>query len=160
MSSISIPDAIIDLDLFKKLDKALLGAKWFSKYADKAGNEKTRANSANLTFQDILYDNNIVDGFSFLKAFDFNFEQVVEYKRKVGDTTESCGKKWEYKFKWEGDELVLDNTALNVSKSTSQGCRESVPDGLQRKVGSRHELDRENRGFGNLPSSSEHEAGM
>ncbi|KAL9982831.1 hypothetical protein ACROYT_G004940 [Oculina patagonica] len=123
LSSISVPDASIDLTRFKSFKFPLLSAQWMLKRKDKEGRVQSKSVTTDLTFQDILYDDNIVDGLSFMKALVFKFDQVKEYKRIVGDLTKSPdnGKEWEYTFKWEGEELVLDNSNLDVSEVKTEG---------------------------------------
>lgn len=122
LSSISVPDASIDLNRFKSLKFPLLSVQWMLKRRGDGGQLKDRSLTAHLTFQDILHDDNIVDGLSFMKALVFKFDQVKEFKRNVGDMTESVsGKKWEFTFKWEGEELVLDNSNLDVSEVKTEG---------------------------------------
>ena len=77
LSAISLPDAAINLDPFKELTKPLLRAKWFT--VKKRSGVTTNVET-NLTFQDILHDNNIVDGLSFMRALIFKFGQITNYK--------------------------------------------------------------------------------
>ena len=123
LSSISVPDASIDLNRFKSLKFPLLSAQWMLKRQDDGNRVQSRSLTTDLTFQDILYDDNIVDGLSFMKALVFKFDQVKENKRMVDDLTQSPdnGKKWEYTFKWEGEELVLDNSNLDISEVKTEG---------------------------------------
>ena len=116
LSAISLPDATINLESFKELDKPLLNAKWLKVKQSSAVTSNTEMN---LTFQDILHDNNIVDGMSLVRALIFKFDQVTNFKSPPGDfVTLTNGKKCSYEFKWEGQDLVLDNTKLDTSYVT------------------------------------------
>ena len=116
LSAISLPDATINLEPFKELDKPLLNAKWL---VAKHSSSVTSPVETNLTFQDILHDNNIVDGLTFMRALIFKFAQVINYKSPTGDSvTLPNGKKCNYEFKWEGQDLVLDNTKLDIDYVT------------------------------------------
>ena len=112
LSAISLPDATINLEPFKELDKPILNAKWLKVHH---ASSVTNPVETNLTFQDILHDNNIVDGLTFMRALIFKFAQVTNYKSDTGDSvTLTNGKKCSYEFKWEGQDLVLDNTKLDM----------------------------------------------
>lgn len=121
LSSISMPDANIDLTRFENLESPLLSASWTLQRKIKSEEEEgkfineIKQLSTNLTFEDILFDNNIVDGLSFMKALIFKFDQILNYNRDHGDLTQDpdSQKKLEYFFKWESDELVLDNSEID-----------------------------------------------
>ena len=116
LSAISLPDAAINLEPFKELDNPLLNAKWLKVHH---ASSVTNPVETNLTFQDILHDNNIVDGLTFMRALIFKFAQVTNYKSSTGDSvTLPNGKKCNYEFKWEGQDLVLDNTKLDIDYVT------------------------------------------
>ena len=116
LSAISLPDAAINLDPFKELDNPLLRAKWLKV---KKSSAVTTSAEMNLTFQDILHDNNIVDGLSFVRALIFKFAQVTDFKSAPGYFVKFAnGKSCSYEFKWEGQDLVLDNTKLDTSYVT------------------------------------------
>ena len=117
LSAISLPDASINLEPFKELDNPLLRAKWLLIKERKSDDSYTTSSAeTNLTFQDILHDNNIVDGLSFMRALIFKFAQVTNFKSPPGYLREFAnGKTCSYEFKWEGQDLVLDNTKLDTS---------------------------------------------
>ena len=57
-----------------------------------------------------------LDGLSLVRALIFKFDQVTNYKSPPGySVTLTNGKKCYYEFKWEGQDLVLDNTKLDTS---------------------------------------------
>ena len=121
LSAISLPDAAINLGPFKELNNPLLRAKWLAiKERKSDGSYTTEGVETNLTFQDILHDNNIVDGLSFMRALIFKFAQIVNFKSPPGYLREFAnGKTCSYEFKWESQDLVLDNTKLDTSFATS-----------------------------------------
>ena len=123
LSAISLPDAAINLDPFKELDNPLLRAKWLAiKQRKSDGSYVTEGVETNLTFQDILHDNNIVDGLSFMRALIFKFAQITNFKSDPGYLREFAnGKTCSYEFKWEGQDLVLDNTKLDTSYVKGKG---------------------------------------
>ena len=112
----SLPDATIDLTRFETYDGPLLSCKWLLiSSIDEQGVEQTEGASMNLKFEDILHDDNIVDGVSFMKCLVFKFDQGKNYKRPIGYLMETNSKKIvEFVFKWEGNKLVLDNSQLDL----------------------------------------------
>ena len=81
LSAISIPNATINLEPFKELNKPLLNAKWLKVHHASA---VTSNAEMNLTFQDIQHDNNRVDGMSLVRALIFKFDQVTNFKSAPG----------------------------------------------------------------------------
>ena len=79
-----------------------------------------RARNHQLSFTDIKNDDNIVNGVTFMKAQVMKYQQVVNYKRKDhGKMYTPTGKRLEFVFRWEGEELILDNSQLDLTKMTS-----------------------------------------
>ena len=114
-------ESSINLEPFKELDNPLLRAKWLSiEKRNPNGSHVLRDIEMNLTFQDILHGNNIVDGLSFTRALTFKFAQVVNFKSPPGYLTELADKKKvNFEFKWEDQDLVLDNSNLDIAQAVT-----------------------------------------
>ena len=114
LSSISLPDTALNLVKLSALTAPLLQARWLNVgHADKE--------STSLTFADIKNGDNIVDGVTFMKALAMKYQQVVNYKRNVnGKLFTSNGERLELVFGWEGEDLILDNSQLDLTKITGK----------------------------------------
>ena len=113
LSSIFLPDATLNLTKLSALTAPLLRARWLN-----VGHPEQE--TTNLTFADIKNDDNIVNGVTFMKALVMKYQQVVNYKRKDhGKMYTPTGKRLEFVFRWEGEELILDNSQLDLTKMTS-----------------------------------------
>jgi len=123
LSSISLPDDTIDLTRFHEYESSILRCKWLLiSSINKRGVEQTENATMNLKFEDIHRDCSIVDGVSFMKNLIVKFDQVKNFKKPVGYLTETDTKKLtEFVFKWEREELVLDNTRMDTQRLITTG---------------------------------------
>ena len=108
LSSISIPDTSVHLThLLKDPEQYLFGAG--SYYKDSANNFVTK--NVQIKLADLKKVPSIVDGVSFMKAivhyFDKQFTEL--YQTYYGYTASDTDKTTLPIFKWEGEELLLDN---------------------------------------------------
>ena len=115
LSAISLPDARVNLYELVKKDGYIISTSWdqdFPKPGGKDGEMVSRADSARTLINDIQELDWVVDGVSFMKAAIAHLEQrpketAIQGGRFVNDQ----GKHMYYvKFRWEGEDLLIDNT--------------------------------------------------
>jgi len=110
LSSISIPDTTVNLDALVPTGQPLFG---MSCYRIGASN-KTIFKSENMPLEALIHDASVVDGLSFMKAtlkwFDKKFTE--RFTADYGFQSVDNGKNTCPLFKWENNELLLDNTKI------------------------------------------------
>ena len=114
LSAISLPDARVNLYELVKKDGYIISTSWdqdFPKPGGKDGEMVSRADSARTLINDIQDLDWVVDGVSFMKAAIAHLEQrrketAIQGGRFVNDQ----GKHMYVKFRWEGEDLLIDNT--------------------------------------------------
>ena len=119
LSAISLPDTHVNLyDLVQK-DGYVMWTSWdqtYPKPGGKDGEPATRVGTAETLINDIQHWDWVVDGVSFMKAAITHLEQRrKETAIQGGRFTNDQGKHTYVKFRWEGDDLIIDNTVQCVS---------------------------------------------
>ena len=117
LSAISLPDARVNLYELVKKDGYIMGTSWdqtIPKPGGKDGEMAARIGTAETLINDIQDLDWVVDGVSFMKATIAHLEQRrKETAVQGGQFTNDQGKHTYVKFRWEGEDLLIDNT--NVS---------------------------------------------
>jgi len=114
LSANSLPDTRVNLyDLVKK-DGYILSTSWDQTVPKVSGKEdemQTETGSAQTIINDIKDLDWVVDGVSFMKAAFTHIEQQrKETAIQGGRFTNEQGKHTYVKFRWEGEDLIIDNT--------------------------------------------------
>ena len=111
LSAISLPDARVNLYELVTKGQHVLGIKWYQDVPSRGGGTHVKYGAAVTKLDDIKDWNWVVDGVSFLKAAITHVEQKrKESAVQGGDFWNDQGKHTYVKFRWEGDDLVVDNT--------------------------------------------------
>ena len=114
LSAISLPDTRVNLYELVKKDGYIISTSWdqdFPKPGGKDGEMVGRKDSAQTLINDVKDLDWVVDGVSFMKAAIAHLEQrrketAIQGGRFVNDQ----GKHMYVKFRWEGEDLLIDNT--------------------------------------------------
>ena len=114
LSAISLPDTHVNLyDLVQK-DGYVMWTSWdqtYPKPGGSVGETATRVGTAETLINDIQHLDWVVDGVSFMKAAMTHLEQRRKETAIQGGTfLNDQGKHTYIKFRWEGDDLIIDNT--------------------------------------------------
>ena len=114
LSAISLPDTHVNLYELVQKDGYILSTTWnqtYPKPGGKDGETVGRRDSAQTLINDIQHLDWVVDGVSFMKAAIAHLEQRrKETAIQGGRFTNDQGKHRYVKFRWEGDDLIIDNT--------------------------------------------------
>ena len=114
LSAISLPDTRVNLYQLVKKDGYILATSWEITYPAPGKTDGTmaaRIGTAQTLIQDVQDLDWVVDGVSFMKATIAHLEQRrQETAIQGGRFTNDQGKHTYVKFKWEGDDLLIDNT--------------------------------------------------
>ena len=114
LSAISLPDTRVNLYELVKKDGYILATSWEITYPAPGKTDGTMAARIGTTqtlIQDVQDLDWVVDGVSFMKATIAHLEQRrQETAIQGGRFTNDQGKHTYVKFKWEGDDLLIDNT--------------------------------------------------
>ena len=120
--SVALPDTNVDLTRFKSYPKPLMCGAWGM--TDLADTSLREALFATIEVSDMWHDTNITDGVSFVRALVDRFQQIqfdklsankaYAYKDKDGNE-----KGLDLTFRWEGEDLILDNEGQDVSGTRS-----------------------------------------
>ena len=114
LSAISLPDARVNLYELVKKDGYIMGTSWdetIPKPGGKDGEMAARIGTAQTLINDIQDLDWVVDGVSFMKAAIAHLEQQrKETTVQGGRFTNDQGKHMYVKFRWEGNDLLIDNT--------------------------------------------------
>ena len=114
LSAISLPDTHVNLYELVQKDGFILSTSWdqdYPKPGGKDGEMTSRGGTAETLINDIQHWDWVVDGVSFMKATIAHLEQrrretAIQGGRFVNDQ----GKHTYVKFKWEGEDLLIDTT--------------------------------------------------
>ena len=124
LTSISVPDASVDLTFFKhetRRNEPIFHAQWRTVLASDDGKNirspfESQTTNVSTEFKDISTGaHNISNGVEFMKALIFNWSQKVEYYHNYYGQDKFVlvdGKRTTFEFKWEGDDLIVDNRNL------------------------------------------------
>ena len=112
LSSISIPDTGLNLDHIVPVGEHVFWTTIVRKVTDIRNHVFEHQY---MKMEDLKEDDSIVDGVSFMKAYIRWMQQdaVEDFKREYESSGLDNGKYLHTRFKWEGDDLVLDNSAVN-----------------------------------------------
>ena len=105
-----------------ELDNLICQFKWTSKSEDIRGNIKVNNNTFTLTGQNLLEDKSLIKGGHVLMKYIISC-YMSEVRRLVTDkgdslvTTNGEAKKFYLVFKWEGDDLIIDNSNTFLNES-------------------------------------------
>jgi len=114
LSVISLPDARVNLYELVKKDGYIMSTSWDQTYPKLGGTEgemQTRTATAQTLINEIQPLDWVVDGVSFMKATIAHLEQRRnETAIQGGRFTNDQGKHTYVKFRWEGEDLIIDNT--------------------------------------------------
>ena len=125
LSAISLPDTHVNLyDLVQK-DGYVMWTSWEQTYPKPGGKDGEMVGlpgSAQTLINDIQHLDWVVDGVSFMKAAITHLEQrrketAIQGGRFVNDQS----KHTYVKFRWEGDDLIIDNTNVCHCKTDTPG---------------------------------------
>ena len=116
LSAISLPDARVNLYELVKKNGYVMGTSWDQTYPKpngKDGEMTSRVDIARTIINDVKDLDWVVDGVSFMKAVIAHLEQQrKELAIQGGRFTNDQGKHTYIKFKWEGEDLLIDNTNI------------------------------------------------
>ena len=114
LSAISLPDTHVNLYELVQKDGYIMSTSWDQTYPKPGvtnGDMQTRLGTAQTLINDIQHLDWVVDGVSFIKAAITHLEQQrKETAIQGGRFTNEHGKYTYVKFRWEGDDLLIDNT--------------------------------------------------
>ena len=130
LSAISLPDARVNLYELVKKEGYIMSTSWdqtIPKPGGKDGEMQARIGTAQTLINDIQDLDWVVDGVSFMKATIAHLEQRrKETAVQGGRFTNDQGKHTYVKFRWEGDDLLIDNT-MSVIVTTTRHPWPSTP---------------------------------
>ena len=114
LSAISLPDARVNLYELVKKNGYVMGTSWDQTYPKpdgKDGEMTSRVDTARTIIDDVKDLDWVVDGVSFMKAIIAHLEQQrMELAIQGGRFVNDQGKHTYIKFRWEGEDLLIDNT--------------------------------------------------
>ena len=116
LTSITLPDPTSQLPPLMKGDEVIFRSEWLT--IDITNSRKINK-ASNFGPNDLrLEDLEILTGVNFMKTMIYYFKKkLVETTLRAGYRfTENDGKKTYVNFKWEGDDLVIDNSGTKVQK--------------------------------------------
>ena len=113
LSSISLPDAGVDIFQLVPRGHAVFGNSCYRKTSS-----TTKYASFNMRMEDLKDDPSIVDGVTFMKAYLRWLDQKMtrSFDTFYGSTDEDGGKHTCVLFKWQGENLQMDNTHVGRKK--------------------------------------------
>jgi len=114
LSAISLPDTHVNLCALVQKDGYIMSTSWdqtIPKPGGKDGEMAARIGTAQTLINDIQHLDWVVDGVSFMKAAITHLEQQRKERAiQGGRLTNDQGKHTYVKFRWEGDDLLINNT--------------------------------------------------
>ena len=113
LSTISLPDARVNLYELVAKGEHVLGIKWHQDVPNTGdqGGTHVRYGAAVTKIDNIKDWNWVIDGVSFMKAAIAHVERLRrESAVPGGDFLNDQGKHTYVKFRWEGEDLIVDNT--------------------------------------------------
>ena len=134
LSSISLPDINLNLTRYKNLTEPLMRVTWY-RIEDRNKDDdmsEVEANTTEVKFEDIHHYGNIRDGIDLLKALLVKFDQKM--KEQLPPNWDLMTRYGSYGyvvypiFRWEGEDLILDNSMMDLDlvKTKSQHASEGV----------------------------------
>ena len=116
LSAISLPDTHVNLYELVQKDGFIMSTSWdqdYPKPGGSVGEMTSRGGTAETLINDIQHLDWVVDGVSFMKATIAHLEQQrKETAIQGGRFSNDQGKHMYVKFKWEGEDLLIDNTNI------------------------------------------------
>lgn len=116
LSSISIPDAKVNIYNLVKQEEFLFFMRWIIHVPTQYGGINRREGTATCAPDDIHRLYSIVDGVSLMKAMINFFEQrrILNYDGPIFGSkfVTDSGKRLYVKFRWEGEDMIMDNTEV------------------------------------------------
>ena len=135
LSSISLPDVNLNLTRYKVLTEPLMRVTWYQIEDRNKDNDMSEvmSNTTEVTFEDIYHYGNIRDGIDLLKALLVRFDQKM--KEELPPNCDLMTRYGSYGyvvfpiFRWEGEDLILDNSMMDLDlvKTKSQHASEGAP---------------------------------
>ena len=113
LSSISLPDTTLNLTKLESLTYPILSVRCLT-----SADSSTDSFTTSITFDEIRNSDNIVDGITFMKALINKYNQDLFSAIRGGGTVLHGDKKIAFTFRWEDDELILDNNQMDLEKVT------------------------------------------
>ena len=134
LSSISLPDLNLNLTRYKNVTEPLIKVTWYQVEDRNKDDDMSEvmSNTTEVTFEDIYHYGNIRDGIDFLKAllveFDHKMKEELPPNWDLMTRHGSYGHVLYPIFRWEGEDLILDNSMLDLDlvKTKSQHASEGV----------------------------------
>ena len=122
LASVALPDTNVDLTRFKSYPKPLMRGAWGM--TDPADTSLREALFAMIEVSDMWHDTNITDGVSFVRALVYRFQEIQLNKRSANKAypykdKDGQKKRLDLPFRWEGEDLILDNEGQDVSSIRS-----------------------------------------
>ena len=108
LASVALPDTNVDLTRFKSYPKPLMRCAWGM--TDPADTSLYEALFTMIEVSDMLHDTNITDRFQQIQFDKLSANKTYAYKDKDGNE-----KRLDITFRWEGEDLILDNVGQNLS---------------------------------------------
>jgi len=144
LSAISLPDTHVNLYELVQKDGYIMSTSWEITYPKPDGSDgemQSRIGTTQTIINDVQHLDWVVDGVSFMKATIAHLEQRrKETAIQGGRFTNDQGKHTYVKFKWEGDDLLIDNTNVchcgNQTPSFTIYTKLAVKMGWLRKISS------------------------
>ena len=135
LSSVSLPDINLNLSRYKQLTEPLMRVKWYPIEDRTKDDDMSEVMSATteVNFEDIYHYGNIRDGIDFLKALTVKWDQKMKEQLPPGWDLMTRYGNYGYvaypTFRWEGEDLILDNSMLDLDlvKTKSQHPSEGAP---------------------------------
>ena len=135
LCSISLPDINLNLTRYKNLTEPLMRVTWYQLEDREKDDDMSEvmSNTTEVKFEDIYHYRNIRDGIDFLKALLVKFDQKM--KEELPPNWDLMTRYGSYGyvvypiFRWEGEDLILDNSMMDLDlvKTKSQHASEGVP---------------------------------
>ena len=144
LSAISLPDTRVNLYELVNKGGYIMSTSWEITYPKPGGSDgdmQSRIGTTQVVIDDLKDLDWVVDGVSFMKAAIAHMEQRrKETAIQGGRFTNDQGKHTHVKFKWEGDDLVIDNTNVchcgNATPSIAIYTKLALKMGWLRKIDS------------------------
>ena len=120
LSSISLPDINLNLTRYKELTEPLMKVTWYQIEDRNKDDDMSEvgAQTTEVTFEDIYHYGNIRDGIDFLKALLVKWNQKM--KTGLPSNWDLMTRYGSYGyvvfpiFRWEGEDLILDNSMMDL----------------------------------------------
>lgn len=111
LSSISLPDTTLNLTKLESLTYPTVSVRCVT-----SAEYSTESFTTSISYDEIRNSDNIVDGILFMKALINKYNQDLFSVMRGGGTVFESEKKIAFTFRWEDDELILDNNQLDLGK--------------------------------------------